>query len=210
VATRSLYAFRLLADATGMRRVWVRVKYLRAVAAEQGKGLGTVVRYMNDLRRATVNGVGYPQAFSAQMLNQQIFFHRFPGSREESVRRIDALLRLIRGRHPDLTLILSPIPSYQLVLGSPKDTLLTGAVARLPITFEGGVREEEELYRSLVSLAAASGWIFVDNLDALRAHPDPLALYNHRDYHLEPVASRIIAQDQVATLLAIRARSARR
>src|SRR5690606_2483070 len=70
--SRVLHVFRTLSDVTGVRRVWVRVRYLQDVAREQGRGMRAVAAYMSDLREASVPEAGYPQALSAQFLNQQI------------------------------------------------------------------------------------------------------------------------------------------
>lgn len=202
--SRVRFAARELAQAVGLRNLYVRLGYLRETAAQQGRGISTVVRYMNDLRRASAAGIGYPQAYSAQMLNQQLFFHRFPGSREESVRRVEALLRRIRSAHPDLLLVLSPIPSYQAVLESAPDSVLGTILQRLPLDFAGGVAEESALYDRLRTLAAETGWVFVDNLGPLRRAPDRAALYNRNDLHVTPTANEIIAGAQADALRAAR------
>lgn len=198
--SRVLFAFRRLAELTGLRRVALRVSYLRDVAARQDVGAGTLLRYMNDLRRSADPAIGYPQAYTAQMLNQQLFFHHFPGSRDESVARVDALLTMIRERHPGLLLVLSPIPSYQLVVPAAADTGMRNVLERLPLEYADGVAEEEALYRGLRPLAEQAGWVFVDNLTTLRAVEDPAALYNHFDFHIEPPASAHIGEAQAAAI----------
>jgi len=203
--SRVLFALHSIAKRTGVQGFIQRVQLLRAAAAEQGKGLGTVLAYMNDLRKSTEPSVGYPAALSAQMLNQQLFFHRFPESRAESLRRIGALLALIRRENPHLVLLLSPLPSYELVQQQPVDSALLRTVARLPITYEGGLREERALYDSLQVLARDTGWLFVDNLRALQAYKGADRLYNDFDYHLLPPASEIIGRAQAAALLQGRA-----
>jgi hypothetical protein len=159
---------------------------------------------MADLRRASVRSAGYPQAFAAQMLNQQLFFHHFPGSQAEAVRRIEALLARIRAERPGMFLLVSAVPSYQLVLGEMADPLLSATVSRLPITVDGGRKQEQELYGDLRAAAERSGWYFVDNLTALQALPNRDRLYNHFDYHIEPSASRTIGRLQAEALLALR------
>ena len=64
--------------------------------------------------KAREPSLGYPDAFSAQMLNQQLFFQHFPSAREESIRRMRELMILIRRENPGITLVMSPIPSYEL------------------------------------------------------------------------------------------------
>lgn len=198
--SRVLFALRTLAKRTGVLGLLQRVRVLRAAAAEQGEGLGTVVAYLNDLRRSEEPTVGYSGAFSAQMLNQQLFFHRFPAGRAEAVRRVAALLALVRREQPGLVLMLSPLPSYQLVGEQPVDSALQRTIGRLPLTYEGGVREERALYDTLRVLAREAGWVFADNLAALQAYRGPERLYNAFDYHLLPVASAIIGRTQAEAL----------
>ncbi|HEY3219885.1 MAG TPA: hypothetical protein VGJ80_04070 [Gemmatimonadales bacterium] len=207
--SRVLFALRSIAKRTGVQGFIQRIRLLHAEAAEQGKGLGTVLAYMNDLRKSTEPSVGYPAAFSAQMLNQQLFFYRFPESRAESMRRVRALLQLIRRENPGLVLLLSPLPSYELVQQQPVDSALFRALARLPVTYEGGLREERALYDTLQALARDTGWLFVDNLRALQAYKGSDRLYNNFDYHLLPPASEIIGRAQAAVLLQGRARPRR-
>lgn len=200
--SRVLFAIRTLAQRTGIKNVSVRLRYLRDVASEQGQGLGTVISYMNDLRRSATREVGYPAAFSAQMLNQQLFFHHFPGSREESLRRVRALLEMVRRDNPGLVLVLSALPSYQLVQQQPVDSALLHVIAQLPLTYEGGVREEQGLYDTLRAMASETGWTFVDNLTPLRAYAGSGRLYNNFDYHLLPNASAIVGRAQADAVAA--------
>ncbi len=200
--SRVLFALRSLAKRTGVQGFIERVQQLRAVAAEQGKGLATVAAYMNDLRKSSEPSLGYPAAFSAQMLNQQLFFHRFPEGRAESIRRVRALLRLIRQENPGMVLLLSPLPSYELTQQQPVDSALLRTIARLPITYESGLREERALYDTLRVLALETGWLFADNLRPLQAYRGPDRLYNSFDYHLLPPASEIIGREQAQTLKA--------
>lgn len=187
---------------TGLRNLYQRVRFLGGMAAEQGKGLGTVFAYMNDLRRSIAPSVGYEEAFAAQILNQQLFFHHFPGSREESVRRARALMELIARRNPGVLLILSPLPSYQLAHPAAVDGSFRAALARLPLTHAEGLREEEELYHTLRDLAGELGWLFIDNLAPLRRYDGPERLYNDFDYHLTPAASAIIGRAEADALAA--------
>lgn len=198
--SRVLFALRSIAKRTGVQGFVQRLQVLRAVAAEQGKGLRTVLAYMNDLRKSEEPSVGYSGALSAQMLNQQLFFHRFPESRVESIRRVRALLELIHRENPGLVLLLSPLPSYELAQEQPVDEALLRTLARLPITYESGLREERALYDTLQVLARDTGWLFVDNLRALKAYKGPDRLYNNFDYHFLPAASEIIGRAQAEVL----------
>jgi hypothetical protein len=202
--SRVLFALRSIAKRTGVQGFVQRLQVLRAVAAEQGKGLPTVLAYMNDLRKSEEPSVGYSGALSAQMLNQQLFFHRFPESRAESIRRVRALLELIHRENPGLVLLLSPLPSYELAQEQPVDEALLRTLARLPITYESGLREERALYDTLQLLARDTGWLFVDILRALKAYKGPDRLYNNFDYHFLPAASEIIGRAQAEALMASR------
>jgi hypothetical protein len=200
--SRVLFALRSIARRLGIYDFVQRIQVLRGVAAEQGKGLGTVLAYLNDLRKAEEPSVKYSGALSAQMLNQQLFFYRFPTTRAESIRRVRALLTLVRRENPGMVLMLSALPSYELVQRPPVDAALVRTLGRLPITYEGGVREERALYDTLRVLAQETGWLFADNLPALQGYTGTGELYNHVDYHLLPPASEIIGGTQARVLLA--------
>src|SRR5687768_2036278 len=199
--SRVLFLLESAYQKTGLRRVLLRVHYLRDVASSQKGGVLAVGAYMNDLRKAASKRVEYPHAFSAQMLNQQLFFYRFPGSREESLRRVKALLELVRQQNPNRLLVMSPVPSYQLVNRTPVDSAFLEVIDRLPITYESGVAEELELYETLKRMALESGWVFIDNLPRLREYQSKELLYNRTDYHIEPVASEIIGKAQAREIV---------
>ncbi len=196
-----LALFRTLFDRIGLRRAYLRFSDLRQLASSQGEGPWTVFHYMRDLLRAREPLVGYSDAFSAQFLNQQLFFHYFPNAREESLRRMRELLRRARAENPGVILVMSPIPSYQLVDRAPIDSTLQRTLRRLPLSLESGIREEGGLYEGLRGLAAQEGWLFVDNLAALRTYHGTDRLYNDFDYHVLPIASALIAQGEVEALL---------
>ena len=127
--------------------------------------------------------------------------------------RLRHLLRLIREENPDRLLVLSPIPSFQLVHPEPVDTALDAVLTRLPLTYSGGVEEEAALHAAAREIALETGWTFVDNVPALREASTTTKLYNTYDYHIEPVASEIIGRNEaraVAPWLAANARAARR
>lgn len=206
--SRVLFAARALADKVGVRQLYFRLSELRRLGAEQGEGMGAVVAYMYDLWKARDPSVGYSDAYTAQFLNQQLFFYHFPGSEEESLTRVRALMNLVRGENPGLLLVMSPLPSYELTGEQPVDRALVETLKRLPIGYDEGVQQEGALYERLRSLAVEQGWIFVDNLSALREYRGPDRLYNDFDYHLLPSASAIIGRTQAAALLdSLRGRS---
>ena len=158
--------------------------------------------YLRDIRSATTSSAGYPAAFAAQILNQQLFFHHFPDSREESLRRIEALLGMIRDRHPELVLVMSPVPSYQLVDTKPVDRAFVDVLARLEVTYDSGVAEEHGLYEQLRTISESSGWVFVDNLSTLQGYRGSDRLYNAFDYHITRTAMELIGRNQAAALSA--------
>jgi hypothetical protein len=199
--SRVLFLTESAYEKSGLRRILLRVDYLGDVASSQDAGVLAVAAYMNDLRKAASKKVEYPDAFTAQMLNQQLFFHHFPGSREESLRRVKAVLELVRQQNPNRLLVMSPVPSYQLVNRSPVDSALLEVIGRLPITYESGVAEEFELYQALKDMAVETGWIFVDNLPLLREYEGTEPFYNRTDYHIEPIVSEVIGKAQAREIV---------
>ena len=199
--SRVLFALRSMAEAVGVRRLYLRVSELRRVAAQQGAGLATVAAYMRDLWKAREPAVGYPDAFTSQMLNQQLFFYHFPPSQAESIRRIRALMAMIKDENPGVVLVMSPIPSYQLAGTLPVDSVFLRTVARVPVSYDEGAAQERALYDTLRVAADELGWIFVDNLSALQAYRGKGRLYNDVDYHILPAASALIGNAQAAALV---------
>jgi hypothetical protein len=200
--SRVLFAIRTLGDRLGVRGALFRMAELRRLGAQQGAGLFTVLGYVRDLLNARDPSLGYPDALTAQMLNQQLFFHHFPGSERESIRRMGALMTLVRRENPGLVLVMSPLPSYELVGEHPVDPALPQTLERLPISYQEGEQQERGLYEQLRALAVAQDWIFVDNLATLKAYHGPERLYNGFDYHLLPAASALVGKAQAAALLA--------
>jgi len=198
--SRVLFALSEMGKRTGLSGFLMRVQALRSVATEQGEGLREVVAYMNDLRKSAEPSLGYPEAFAAQMLNQQLFFHRFPGAKEESLKEFRALLKLGREENPGRILVVGALPSYELVQGQPIDAALLRVLSRLPVSHEEGVRQEQELYDASRSIVEESGWVFVDNLRALREYRGTARLYNNFDYHFEPVANEIIGRQEALAI----------
>ncbi|MGH7467518.1 MAG: hypothetical protein ACRENP_05980 [Longimicrobiales bacterium] len=199
--SRILSALHSMAQKTGLRDTVLRIRYLRAVAAQEGLGVGAVIDYMNDLRKAASGKVAYQHAFSAQMLNQQLFFHHFSGSKQESIRRVKTLLEMARRENPGVLLILSPIPSYELALNKAIEPALAEVLQQLPITYASGVAQERELYEALRTLAVETGWVFVDTLPGLRQYQGSDPLFNNADYHIRPNASQIIGRAQAAVIM---------
>lgn len=198
--SRVLFVLRSVLKETGIRDLFIRLRFLLDLAQEQKQGLGKAVAYINDLRAAVNSEVGYPAAYAAQMLNQQIFFHHFPNTIEESRRRVRFLMEMIRKENPDMLLIMSPIPSYQLVQQQPVDQTLLQTIGKMPFTYEDGLRQEEALYYTLKVVAQEMGWLFIDNLVPLRTYKGSERLFNVFDYHVTPAASTIIGSNEARTL----------
>jgi hypothetical protein len=114
---------------------------------------------------------------------------------------------LIRSENPGLVLVMSPLPSYELTGEQPVDSALLQTLTRLPVSYQEGVSQEGALYDRLRQLSGERGWIFVDNLAALKTYGGPERLYNNFDYHLLPVASAIVGRAQAAALLEARGES---
>jgi hypothetical protein len=199
--SRVLFAIKSLADKFGIRRIYFRLSELRQLAIQHGGGQFSVIAYIRDIWKARDPSLGYSDAFTAQILNQQLFFHHFPSGKDESIRRVRALMAMVRSENPDLTLVLSPLPSYQLTGEQPVDSALIRTLERLPISYEEGIRQEKELYERLRGLASEQGWVFIDNLKALQEYRGTGRLYNDFDYHLLPPASALVGRAQAAALL---------
>ncbi|MEX0618814.1 MAG: hypothetical protein WDZ76_01310 [Pseudohongiellaceae bacterium] len=200
--SRVLYVLNQAAKGVGIKSLTVRLRFLYDTAREQGMGVGAVAGYMNAIRRSMSSDLGYPAAFSAQILNQQLFFEYFPGSRDESLRRVAALMSAIRERHPDLMLIMSPIPSYQAAYTQPVDPAFLSVLDQLSLNHEEGMRKEEVLHERLRAEARGAGWLFVDNMAALQAYDGHARLYNDFDYHITPAAGEVIGRGQAAVIAA--------
>lgn len=198
--SRVLYVVRSALKEAGIHDLFIRLQFLVGLANEQKQGFGKAIFYMSDLRAAVNSDVGYPAAYAAQMLNQQIFFHHFPATIEESRSRIRFLMEMIRKENPDMLLVMSPIPSYQLVQQQPVDQEFLQTISRMPFTYEDGLHQEEALYYSTKEVAQKLGWLFVDNLIALRAYKGSDRLFNVFDYHVTPAASTIIGTNEAQAL----------
>jgi len=199
--SRIAHAVGQVSDQVGVGTTWTRLRYLRAAARDQGGGVGSVVGYLSDIRRATQSDAGYAAAFAAQILNQQLFFWHFPGTRQESVDRIAYLLSMIREEHPGILLVMSPIPSYQLAGEQPVDQMFLDVLESLPFTYEEGAQLEGELYAELRGVAESNGWLFVDNLETLRGYDRSERLYNDFDYHVTRTAMELIGRTQAESIL---------
>src|SRR5690606_27294612 len=94
--SRVLFVLKSLLDRTGVRRIYFRVVELQRLAKEQGGSFPAVIDYIKDIWRAREPSIGYPDAFTAQILNQQLFFHHFPSARDESLNRLRTLMKMAK------------------------------------------------------------------------------------------------------------------
>ncbi|MCH9693215.1 MAG: hypothetical protein K0U72_01790 [Gammaproteobacteria bacterium] len=199
---RSRVAFigRKILDMIGVRDKWIRLKLLGKTTGQENTSLVSRFDYISDIRRSVEPSVGYSGAYSAQFLNQQLYFHHFPASEAEAVRQISALMDMIRSEYPDMLLVMSPIPSYQLVTTGDVDEALMQTMQRLPID-NGTSRElEERLYNELRRLSNVHEWVFVDLLTPLRSYSGDGRLYNNYDYHVNRTASKIIGSTEASVI----------
>ena len=111
-------------------------------------------------------------------------------------------MELARREYPDMVLVLSALPSYQLVTPpAAADSAFRATLERLPVPYEQGAQMESELYDALGALANETGWLFVDHRPVLRAYQGQERLYNDFDYHFTVPASAIIGQAQAEVIL---------
>lgn len=199
--SRVMFVARSLLDSLGIRNLWQRIRILSSSSDSADRSIASIFRYLNDIRRSIEPEVGYSAAFSAQFLNQQLYMHHFPESEQESLRRAAYLLQMIREENPGTILLLSPIPSYQLVGQEPLDPRLEKTLLRLPIDLNSGISSEGRMYAELQTIATENGWLFADNLRPLREYTGTAPLYNDFDFHVTPAASQVIGSNQAAILM---------
>jgi hypothetical protein len=207
--SRLLFLLRSIGKSTGISGLATRLSYLTATAATQEQSLRGRLRltfaYMRDLQRAVEPSIGYPAAIAAQMLNQQLFFHHFPSGSQESLDRLRFLLELAKAKHPDIPLVMSPIPSYLLATSGGRDSAFDATMSRMPFTAEQARERERALYDALRALSRCAGWIFIDNLPGLAEGAGSARLYNGADYHITEAASLIIGDNEARALFKARA-----
>ena len=195
--SRVAFVIRKLADSTGVRNSWLRLRMLSDTVGSQDAGIAALVDYIQDVRLSVEPDVGYPGALAAQFLNQQLFLHHFPSATDESLNRVSALMQLANTENPETVFVMSPIPSYQLATDAADyDRALLKTLARLPINDEAAKYLERTLYYKLESISRENDWIFVDNLSALHAVTGDTRFYNAFDYHLTVHASYVIGENQ--------------
>lgn len=180
---------------------WMRIRYLLNTAGEQDQGIISIFKYMWDIKRSVEPSLWYPGAYSAQILNQQIFFKYFPKSKEESLSRLSFLLKMIKDENPEIKLVLSPIPSPTLAGVLKESPVFHNKINQLGLTYSEIVKSEQELFNRCREIAGEQGWIFVDLLSSFRAYPKPKDLFMKQDFHISPEASRLIGEEEAKAMM---------
>jgi hypothetical protein len=203
--SRLLWGIDEISSRLGYPRVITRLRMLSAAADRAGHSYADTVRYLASLRRSQEPRLAYPAAFSAQILNQALYFQHFPESREEAVAYMRHLLEQARAENPDLVLVLSAIPSAAALMNAMPDdvrSLWHDTLARTGLTEAWVARLENDLVDRLKSMSGPAGWVFVDLRDCLQGRSSAGELYASHDLHISAAASRLIGRCQADTLLA--------
>ncbi len=179
-------------------RIFTRFKSILKTAREQKGGYVEALRYMYDLRKTIEpRRLHYKAAFTAQMLNQFLFMEKhFPMGNARSKKFFRHLLSTVRMENPDVTLILSAIPSAALANSIPDRELYLQTLARISVSYDDVVSFEKELYEESRKMAREEGWIFVDILNVFNEASDNVQLYTERDLHVTAEACDLIGQAQ--------------
>ncbi len=199
--SRVLFVLKKILQKADLWGNWMRVRYLLNTAREQNQGIGSIFKYMWDIKRSVEPSLWYPGAYSAQILNQQIFFKYFPKSKEESLSRLSFLLKMIKDENPDIKLVLSPIPSATLSGALKGSSVFQNKINQLGLTYSEIVESEQELFNRCREIAGEQGWIFVDLLSSFRAYPEPKVLFMKQDLHISPEASRLIGEEEAKAMM---------
>lgn len=196
--SRILYLGYLGLDRIGVANLLDKTLYAMQAADAFGKGTLDSIGYLNDLRLSQDSEVWYDAAYAAQVLNQALFFQHFPGSHEESLARaryvLETTKREMEKKGDKALFVLSPIPSRILAQPELADPIYDRILARLPLTKEVVFEREREGYELLRKVAAETGWIFVDTLEALRGGEG--MLYFPSDLHIAPAGSALVGAAQ--------------
>ena len=175
-----------------------------AAADRPGRTWRETVSNITSLNKSQEPRLGYPPAFTAQILNQALFFRHFPEAKEESIAFMRHLLQLVRAENPDVLPVMSPIPSAALTGAIPRDLrqLWRDTLERTGLTEASVADLENGLVDQLKSSSVQAGWLFIDLRDCLRRHTSGGELYNSDDLHISDIASRMIGRCQAEALKA--------
>jgi hypothetical protein len=201
--SRILYVFLNLPGMQAFTRNWTRIKYLLSTSEQQEQGILSSLRYIWDIKNSVEPSLWYPGAYSAQILNQQLFFKHFPTSKEESIRRLSYLMKMMKEENPEMLLILSPIPSAALAGALKDNPVFQNRIEIIGLKYDEIFHIEKYLYEKSRNIAEDAGWAFVDILQAFQSYPKPQDLYMGEDLHISPEASRLIGEAEAGAILPI-------
>jgi hypothetical protein len=159
-------------------------------------------RYVSAIRRSIEPRLEYNGGFSAQILNQAIFFDYFPRAKEESLAFLRHLFLTAKRENPGVMFVMAPIPSALLANAIPESILpyWKDTLERVRLEEDSVHRLEAELYKELRSLAVDCGWVFVDLLPVLLNNPEGELLYTENDLHVNEASSRRIGREEARVL----------
>ena len=203
--SRLWFLVQSIGEETRISTMWARFRYLIDLARKEGKGFNAVASYMYKLYRTEESEMAYPGAYPSQILNQYLFFKYFPESMSECLARLKYLLALVRHKHPDLLLILSPIPSASLAGSLEDDTLFRRKLESVGISYEDLLHQEQAFHDSSVSIAHSLGWETIVNLAPLRENKRQI--FMPEDLHLSPAGSQILGANEAAKVLTLMGRA---
>jgi hypothetical protein len=199
--SRVLFLIKTGLAETGLDNLSTRMLYLLEMGREQGASLIAALSYVRRLAWSRESSLAYPPAFSAQVLNQYLFFASFSGTKEESLRRLAYLFSLIRRERPGLLCILSPIPSASLSGALHANEVFQAKLEELGINYPDLLAQEQSLYDGAILAAGREGWLVIDNLQTFRANGRSTVLFMNEDLHVSPAGSEAIGRNEATALL---------
>jgi len=201
--SRILWLVGRLTEMVGYPRLLTRLKTLSITTRGMDGDTWRLISYLRKVNQSIEPRLGYYAGFSAQVLNQALFFHYFPTGKEEAHAYLSELLSMARSENPGVVFVMAPIPSAALADAMPSDirTYWRETLDRVGLS-EEYVRELElEIYDTVRRLAIENGWVFVDLLQAIESAKPDEPLYNSRDLHVTEAACQIIGRKEAETLL---------
>ena len=200
--SRLLWTLNALVGELGYPNIYMRIKMLTATARDAGGGTRDVFGYVSAIRRSIEPRLEYNAGFSAQMLNQAIFFDYFPEAKTQSLRFIVHLMRMAKEENPGVLFVLSPIPSAALAHAMPPaiEPYWQDTLERVGTTQDAVYELEAELYEELRSAATETGWVFVDLLSVFQRNPHGEVLFTESDLHVNQASCRLIADEEARVL----------
>jgi hypothetical protein len=187
----------------GLWNAFSRISYLTSMARDNGGSFSTALAYVRAVARSEEDSLSYPPAFSAQILNQYLFFHFFPAAEKESLRRLAFLISSMKREHPTVVFVISPIPSAALIGALKADRLFLRKLKELEIDYDSLIAQEGRLYDSVCSIAADQGHVVIDNRPTLCDSVASSQAFMTEDFHLSPAGSRLLGETEARALQGI-------